>query len=225
MKNLMVDYKCTDNHISEVMEGREFNVKNKRTMKERVHKTLLSDIPGYVRLEKWDDADLGISVAYQFAESAFGEILVGSTSKGVCYMGFTNGDREKTLHDLQRRFPASAIEENETEWLNEIIVQMNNPEKHMPVHLHLKGTDFQFNIWKKLLKVPFGGLTTYAKLAGNLKNARAAGTAVGSNPVCYLLPCHRVIHSDGSFDRYFWGTELKRRLLTWENAESVVALA
>jgi len=224
MKNVRIDFKCTDNHIGEMMEGGDFDVSNKQIMKERVEKTTLSAVSNFVQMEKWDGADSGMPVAYQFAASAFGEILVASTIKGVCYMGFSGNNREKTLHDLKRRFPASLMEEKETEWQNEVILQMNNPEQQLPVHLHLKGTDFQLSIWKKLLKVPLGGLTTYAQLGGHTKNARAVGTAIGSNPVGYILPCHRVIRGDGSAEGYFWGTELKKRLLTWEAAEAAFAL-
>jgi AraC family transcriptional regulator of adaptative response/methylated-DNA-[protein]-cysteine methyltransferase len=225
MKNSMKDFKCIDNHTMEMMEGWEINVRDKRDMKKRIADTQLADSPNAVQLERWGNNDIGTAINYRFSESAFGEILIGATAKGVCYMGFTNGDREKTLPDLKRRFVSSTFEEKNSGWISEMIIQMNNPEQHLLVHLHLKGSDFQFSIWKKLLKVPLGGLTTYAQLGGSSKIARAAGTAVGSNPVCYVLPCHRVIHGDGSFDNYFWGANLKQRLLTWEAAEPSFSLA
>jgi len=225
MKNSEIDYSCTDNHNSEFMEGQHNLVPNKKSMKTRIDTTELTEMPNTIHLETWDKTDIEMAINYKFSHSAFGDILIAATAKGVCYMGFTNGDREKTLQDMIRRFPGSLIIEKETEYINEMAVQMNQPDQHLQVHLHLKGTDFQLSIWKKLLQVPFGGLTSYSKIGGNSKIARAAGTAIGSNPVCYILPCHRVIHGDGSFDGYFWGTNLKQRLLTWEAAESAFSLA
>lgn len=225
MKNSVIGFRGTDNHINEIVEVPARNAKNKQAMKARIEHTKLSAMPDSIQIEKWEDKDLGKPIAYQFAESVFGEILVGSTDKGVCFVGFTNNDREETLRDLKRRFLTSLVEEKEIEWQNEVIRQMNHPEEQLPVHLHLKGTDFQLSIWKKLLQVPLGGLTTYAQLGGNSKIARAAGTAVGRNPVCYILPCHRVVHGDGSFDGYFWGTDLKKRLLTWEAAEAAFEMS
>ncbi|WP_158799665.1 methylated-DNA--[protein]-cysteine S-methyltransferase [Pedobacter sp. L105] len=218
MNNFVKEFRGTDNHINEITDVPVRNSKYKQAMKARIEHTKLSAMPDSIHIKSWEDEDLGQPVAYQFAISAFGEILIGSTAKGVCFVGFTNNNREETLKDLKRRFPASVMEEKETEWQREIIVQMNHPEEQLPVHLHLKGTGFQLDIWKKLLQVPYGGVITYAQLGGSSKIARAAGTAVGRNPVCYILPCHRVVHGDGSFNGYFWGNDLKKKLLTWEAA-------
>lgn len=223
MEKLMIDYKCTDNNVHEVMEGQEMNVRNKRIMRKRLVKTQFIDAQN-VRMERWLPEGISLPITYEFAGSAFGEILVASTPKGVCYLGFTKTDHEARLEDLKRRFPAGKMDEKSSAYKTEIILQMNNPRVQLPVRLHLKGTDFQLIIWKKLLQIPMGGLTTYGQLGGDSKAARAAGSAVGSNPVGFILPCHRVIHRDGSFDSYFWGSELKQRLLMWEAAESAFAL-
>jgi AraC family transcriptional regulator of adaptative response/methylated-DNA-[protein]-cysteine methyltransferase len=85
--------------------------------------------------------------------------------------------------------------------------------------LHLKGTDFQIKVWETLLKVPMGELTTYSGLAGKLQQpqaARAVGSAVGSNPVAFLIPCHRVIKSDGQIGEYHWGNTRKNAMIGWE---------
>ncbi|MCD8179577.1 MAG: MGMT family protein [Tannerellaceae bacterium] len=87
-----------------------------------------------------------------------------------------------------------------------------------PLLFHLKGTAYQTKIWRRLLRIPFGKVISYATLAGNREHARAAGTANGRNPVFWIIPCHRVVCSDGRFDSYAWGKEIKKRLLAWEFA-------
>lgn len=160
-----------------------------------------------------------LSINYQVAETALGEVLIASTAKGVCHAGFTNGDSNTALADLRRRFPKSILIPQQDPFQQEALAKFNHPEKEdLPLHLHLKGTDFQLSIWEKLLHIPFGELTTYSDLGGGPRNARATGTAIGDNPICYLIPCHRVIRSDGKFEGYFWGTARKKALLAREAA-------
>ena len=90
------------------------------------------------------------------------------------------------------------------------------------VKLHLKGTEFQLKVWESLLKIPMGKLSTYGNLAeeiGNSKASRAVGTAIGSNPVAFLIPCHRVIQSTGKIGGYMWGRERKQMIIGWESAK------
>jgi len=195
--------------------NRHINVRDKKTMRQRLAATRMVT-PANVQIEHWNPGDETMDITYGCAPSLFGEILVGATSKGVCFLGFTVNDREAALRDLKRRFPSNRILEGASLFQNAALMQLNNPLQPLPVCLHLKGTPFQLRIWEQLLRIPPGGVTTYAKLGGNTRTARAAGHAVGGNPVGFLLPCHRVIGSDGSFNRYFWGPELKEKLLTWE---------
>ena len=90
------------------------------------------------------------------------------------------------------------------------------------IKLHLKGTDFQLKVWETLLKIPMGNLSTYGQIAGEIQNpkaSRAVGTAIGSNPVAFLIPCHRVIQSSGHFGGYMWGTTRKTAIIGWEAAQ------
>lgn len=195
-------------------------VLNKSVVKQRIRNTTLQSSDISFEPDTWKPGDEASSIHWKIAGTVVGEVLVAATTKGVCFLGFTNGDHTFALADLQRRFPENTLTEENVELLDHAIEHLNNPELSLPVHLHLKGTDFQLNIWKKLMQIPFGGLTTYGELGNSPKHARATGAAVGANPVSYILPCHRVVRSDGSYHRYFWGTEMKRKLLAYESADS-----
>jgi AraC family transcriptional regulator of adaptative response/methylated-DNA-[protein]-cysteine methyltransferase len=191
---------------------------NKPAIKERIRHTTLQSNNTAFAWAAWEPEDEGSPITWKIKDTAVGESLVASTVKGVCFMGFPNGNRTFILADLQRRFPSSTLIEEDSEWQKEAFAYLDNPALNLPVHLHLKGTGFQLNIWKKLMLIPFGGLTTYKELGNGPRNGRATGSAVGANPVSYLLPCHRVVRSDGSYHRYFWGPEMKRKLLAYEAA-------
>ncbi|WP_157986668.1 methylated-DNA--[protein]-cysteine S-methyltransferase [Chitinophaga alhagiae] len=159
----------------------------------------------------------GLPIHYGVYNTAIGEILLAATPQGICYAGFTNGYRELALTDLGRRLTGAAFSKQEDVFHQQALQWLNHPGRtRQPLRLHLKGTPFQLSIWQKLLAIPSGAVTTYAQLAGSSQMARAAGTAVGDNPVCFLVPCHRVVRSNGKFDGYFWGTERKKQLLAME---------
>ncbi|MGJ7032677.1 methylated-DNA--[protein]-cysteine S-methyltransferase [Niabella hirudinis] len=193
------------------------DVRNKRSMRGRLTATRMA-APGNIQLEPWTPGDAAAFITYERAGSPFGEILVAATSKGICYLGFTGNNPAAAIADLKRRFSSNPISEGPSFFQKAAIRQLSCPRRPLPLRLHLKGTGFQLQVWKQLLQVPLGGLTTYTRLGGSSKTARATGRAVGSNPVGYLLPCHRVICADGSFSGYFWGTALKEKLLAWEAA-------
>lgn len=109
---------------------------------------------------------------------------------------------------------------------NALFIFMQDWSKLNQVKLHLKGTDFQLKVWESLLKIPMGKFTTYGRLASQLDNpkaSRAVGSAVGDNPVAYLIPCHRVIQSTGTFGQYHWGSVRKTAMLGWEAACGAVS--
>jgi AraC family transcriptional regulator of adaptative response/methylated-DNA-[protein]-cysteine methyltransferase len=96
-------------------------------------------------------------------------------------------------------------------------------DKLHQVKLHLKGTDFQLKVWETLLKIPMGELATYGKIAEKIhkpRASRAVGTAIGNNPVAFLIPCHRIIQSSGHFGGYMWGNTRKTAIIGWEAAQS-----
>jgi AraC family transcriptional regulator of adaptative response/methylated-DNA-[protein]-cysteine methyltransferase len=173
------------------------------------------ETPENFHIIHWKQEDNTIVINYEFSETEIGHIIIASTPKGICHAGFVNKSREAAFEDLKRRFPTQQLVKKNDDYQQQAI-HFCNGESQQKIHLHLKGTTFQIEIWEKLLRIPKGKLTTYALLKNDPKLARAIGTAVGDNPVSFIIPCHRVVRNDGSFNGYFWGTELKRQLLAWE---------
>lgn len=162
-----------------------------------------------------------LRISYSFAESPFGQLLVASTFRGICHMAFED-DKYKAVEDLKVRFP-DAIYDEQCNSMQEraMLIFQNNWGLLPAVKLHLKGTDFQLKVWESLLKIPMGKLVTYGTVAGQVGNpnaSRAVGTAIGSNPVAFLIPCHRVIQSSGIFGGYMWGPVRKTAIIGWERS-------
>lgn len=164
-----------------------------------------------------------LTINYHFVESLFGNVIVASTQKGVCYMAFYD-DKSNAINDLKQKFPNATFQQKLDEiQQNALFVFQNNWSNLSEIKLHLKGTDFQLKVWKTLLKIPKGKLTTYGKIAqqiGNPKAFRAVGTAIGSNPVAFLIPCHRVIQSSGNIGGYMWGNARKTAIIRWEREQT-----
>lgn len=164
-----------------------------------------------------------LKIHYCFDQSIFGPIIIASTSKGICHIAFEN-DSMVACSNLKNRFPnAQFIEQKETVHQKAISIFQNNSKDLEEMKLHLKGTDFQLKVWESLLKIPTGNLSTYGKIADDLGNpnaSRAVGTAIGKNPVAFLIPCHRVIQSTGHFGGYMWGPKRKTAIIGWESAQN-----
>ena len=164
-----------------------------------------------------------LSINYNFSESPFGKIIVASTNKGICYLAFEE-DEKKAFDSLRHDFPNAQFKKNTDSFQeNALAIFNHNWENLNSIKLHLKGTDFQLKVWETLLKIPSGNLTTYGKIAKQIKKpsaSRAVGTAIGANPVAYLIPCHRVIQSSGIFGGYHWGTTRKLAIIGWEAAKN-----
>jgi AraC family transcriptional regulator of adaptative response/methylated-DNA-[protein]-cysteine methyltransferase len=192
---------------------------DKDSLKERILTTrFLAGHPSFI-IEKWETGDEQLSIFYHVEKTALGELLIAATTKGVTYLGFVTKGREAILADLQRRFPENNLSEEMTEWLNIALARINNPASEPSLQLHLKGTEFQLGIWEKLLLIPFGGVTNYKQLGSGEPDSRKIGAAVGANPVSYLVPCHRVIRADGNYDGFYWGNDIKKQLLTYEQEQ------
>ncbi|MDB5029781.1 methylated-DNA--[protein]-cysteine S-methyltransferase [Mucilaginibacter sp.] len=165
-----------------------------------------------------------LHINYSFAESPFGTMLVASTTKGICYMAFADDDEVEAFAELQKCFPNATYNQFlDTMQQNAIFIFTQDWSKLSDIKLHLKGTPFQLKVWETLLKVPMGGLITYGGLAGNLQNpnaSRAVGSAVGDNPVAFLIPCHRVIKSTGETGQYHWGSQRKNAMIGWEASKA-----
>jgi AraC family transcriptional regulator of adaptative response/methylated-DNA-[protein]-cysteine methyltransferase len=164
----------------------------------------------------WEPGDEQLTISYQSQQTPVGEVLLAATDKGIVYLGFSRSSRVAALADLQKRFPENKLIQEENGHILDAIYKLHRPHSKMEVALHLKGTSYQLAIWEHLLRVPFGGLVNYGRLGDKGADAREIGAAVGENPVCILVPCHRVIKADGSFNGYFWGNKKKAELLTYE---------
>ncbi len=186
----------------------------------RLH-DLFVNIEGMTPAE-YKNGGKNLRINYSFAESPFGSVIVASTLKGICCMAFEDNE-ETALKNLQERFPNAMFRRKlDLMQQNALFIFQNDWSKLSEIRLHLKGTDFQLKIWESLLKIPMGSLSTYGGLArkiGNPNASRAVGTAIGSNPVAYLIPCHRVIQSTGNYGGYMWGNTRKTAIIGWEGVK------
>lgn len=186
----------------------------------RLH-DLFVNIEGMTPAE-FKNGGVNLRIMYNFHSSPFGNLLVASTSKGICHMAFYT-DQDKEFSALVNKFPkAIYYRKTDNHQQNALRVFNHDLSDIEDIKLHLKATNFQLKVWEALLKIPFGELSTYGKLAkqiGNPKASRAVGTAIGSNCVAVLIPCHRVIQSTGAIGGYKWETPRKSAIIGWEQAQ------
>lgn len=171
---------------------------------------------------EYKNGGASLSINYSLADSLFGQVLIASTSRGVCHMSFET-DFEKGLKSLKERYPNASFSQHLDSIQQEaLFIFQKDWSKLSQIKLHLRGTPFQLKVWSALLKIPQGKLSSYGELAkaiGDKSAARAVGSAVGKNPIAYLIPCHRVIRSTGEFGEYMWGAERKTVILGWDLAK------
>jgi AraC family transcriptional regulator of adaptative response/methylated-DNA-[protein]-cysteine methyltransferase len=164
-----------------------------------------------------------LSINYSFAESPFGNIIVASTQKGICHIAFSD-DNIEALSKLNNRFPNAYYNQVvDTIQQNALFIFQHDWSKLDQIKLHLNGTPFQLKVWEALLKIPMGNLSTYGTIAKEINEptaSRAIGTAIGNNPVAFLIPCHRVIKSTGHLGGYMWGSTRKSAIIGWEAAKT-----
>lgn len=163
-----------------------------------------------------------LTINYSFAETPFGEMIVASTPKGICHMAFADDGKDAAFSTLKNVFPnarytqlVDAIQQQA------LFIFTQDWSKLSQIKLHLKGTPFQLKVWDALIKVPLGELKTYSQIAATIdapKASRAVGSAIGSNPVAFLIPCHRVIRMNGETGEYHWGSTRKSAIIGWEAA-------
>jgi AraC family transcriptional regulator of adaptative response/methylated-DNA-[protein]-cysteine methyltransferase len=205
---------------------------NRATLFEAAHQTGLSGTGRlhdlFVNIEGMTPAEYKnggqkLVIHYSFATSPFGNILVASTTKGICYMAFSE-DESMAFQKMQTHFPNACFKQQSDEMQqNALSIFTQDWSSLHQIKLHLKGTDFQLKVWQTLLKIPMGQLTTYGIIAHKIqspKASRAVGTAIGSNPVAFLIPCHRVIQSSGIFGGYMWGNTRKTAIIGWEGTKT-----
>lgn len=168
---------------------------------------------------EYKNGGMHLSINYNYYQSPFGTILIASTAKGICHLVFTeeNADSFSKLNEL---FPNAVFHEQSDQFQKNVLSVFNaDHQNHESIKLHVKGTDFQLKVWEALLKIPLGELSNYGNIAnkiGNPNASRAVGTAIGSNPVAFLIPCHRVIQSSGIIGGYMWGNTRKTAIIGWE---------
>ena len=161
-----------------------------------------------------------VSIWWGLSETPFGQAVVAWTQRGICSLQFVDDDYSVTqaLQRIQREWTLAALSEDQSE-AKQILSKVFSTKSTNRVALDVRGTNFQVQVWKALLEIPFGDTAAYQQLAENVgrpKAQRAVGTAVGANPVSILIPCHRVIRSTGVIGKYRWGATRKRALLVRE---------
>lgn len=172
----------------------------------------------------------GLEMAYGFHASPFGEALLVATDRGVAGLAFVNEDKGQTrqdaLADMMQRWPKAHYVEaaDRTAPHAQVIFNMSKWGKDQPVRLVMIGTDFDVRVWETLLKIPMGRAVSYTDIArhiGSPSASRAVGSAVGRNPISFVVPCHRVLRGDGNLGGYHWGLTRKRALIGWETGQIV----
>jgi AraC family transcriptional regulator of adaptative response/methylated-DNA-[protein]-cysteine methyltransferase len=168
----------------------------------------------------------GLTINYGFHPCPFGSAVVMTTPRGLCGIGLADPGKEAAaLRDLRSRWKnAKYVEDHAaTAPLAKRIFDPKQWRKDRPLRVIMIGTDFEVRVWEKLLHIPMGAATTYSDLAkevGSPKGARAVGLAVGKNPICFVVPCHRVIGKSGDITGYHWGLTRKRAILGWEAGQA-----
>lgn len=169
----------------------------------------------------------GIRIEYGFHETPFGSVLIGVTDRGICWLSFVNMDDE----------PKAEMEKMKEHWHNSVFHQDQKltsdfvekifghevTQTQSKIHVLVKGTNFQVKVWEALLRLPIGSVTTYQNIARQINNPKAmqaVGSAVGSNHIAYLIPCHRVIRKDGILGEYRWSAARKKSIIGWEMAKA-----
>lgn len=164
----------------------------------------------------------GLTMRYGFHPSPFGTALVVATDRGLAGLGFAeDGDEATALADMTRRWPEADYVQDQAATAP-FVSRIFDPAEwrsDRPLNVVMIGTDFEIRVWRTLLRVPMGRATTYSDIAakiGNPKASRAVGTAVGRNPLSFVVPCHRVLGRSGDLCGYHWGLTRKRAILGWE---------
>ncbi len=164
----------------------------------------------------------GLRVKYGVHPTPFGTIFIAVTQRGVCRAAFLDsGDASESLTELEDAWPLATLVRNNraTQHAADAIKGVKTLDR--PLSLHVSGTNFQIAVWRALLTIPQGAVVSYSRIASALdrpRSSRAVGSAIAANPVAFLIPCHRVILSDGALGQYRWGQARKQAIQVWERA-------
>lgn len=173
---------------------------------------------------EYKDKGEGLEIAYGYHATPFGECMLATTDRGICGLNFVqNDDRRQALASLKLRWENATLIDS-PDATRPIVNRIFNPlvgQNSIPLHLVLNGTNFQIKVWEALIKIPTGLVVSYEDVAAHIgmpKASRAVGNAVGSNPVSFVIPCHRVIRKTAEFGNYGGGKARKLAILGWESA-------
>ncbi len=167
----------------------------------------------------------GLEIAYGISPSPFGDCMIARTSRGICALKFVRSNTIKDLEDhLLSQWPKASLkmDHRAIKKLAGLVFPFNDQLPSAPLHLYVRGTNFQIKVWEALTKIPLGNTVTYEDIARHIglpKATRAVGTAIGKNPIPFLIPCHRVIRKMGEFGNYGEGRDRKKALIGWEAAK------
>lgn len=174
--------------------------------------------------DEYKKSGAGIGIEYGFHQTPFGLALIGITERGICWLSFIgSGDEPKyALEEMKNHWHNSVFHENFSA-TSEVATRIFTSAPDKKLHLFVKGTNFQVKVWEALLRIPQGEVTTYQQVAQSIANPKAlqaVGSAVGSNHIAYLIPCHRVIRKDGVLGEYRWSSARKKTIIGWEMARA-----
>jgi AraC family transcriptional regulator, regulatory protein of adaptative response / methylated-DNA-[protein]-cysteine methyltransferase len=178
---------------------------------------------------EWRAGGEGVEIRYGLHATPFGRCLLALTEKGICHLSFVDGEDAPALAELRAHLPGARLQADAdgTRAMVERIFS-RTPAQGTPLHLWVRGSNFQAKVWQALLRIPAGALASYGDIAamlGTPQAARAVGSAVARNHIAYLIPCHRVIRGTGVIGDYRWGTARKKAVLAWESGWQETALA
>jgi len=163
----------------------------------------------------------GVDVRFAVADSPLGRLLVAATSRGICSVKLGDTDDDLAA-DLRREYPAASISQDRADlarWIKAILTYLGGRRPHLDLPVDVQATAFQWKVWRYLQSIPYGETRAYSQVAraiGNPSAVRAVARACATNPVCLVIPCHRVVQKDGGLAGYRWGIERKRTLIDAE---------
>ncbi|MGH8459285.1 MAG: bifunctional transcriptional activator/DNA repair enzyme AdaA, partial [Nevskiales bacterium] len=170
---------------------------------------------------EWRDGGAGVTIRHGLHDTPFGRCLLALTDKGICHLSFVEDDEKSALDELRGQWPGARLQADAAGTRAVALrIFSRTPEKGTPLHLWVRGTNFQVKVWEALLRIPAGGLVSYGDVAAALgapQASRAVGSAVAQNHIAYLIPCHRVIRQSGVIGDYRWGAPRKKAILAWES--------
>lgn len=218
---LTIDY--LRNHLHEFSSVQDAADASGLSAQSRVY-DLFVNIEG-VTPDEFRQRGKGLEIRYGFHNSPFGECFIAATERGICGLSFVSDTTPQVeFGRFEQKWKFAELKENQA-FTKEIVENVFQPErrKSSKITLLVQGTNFQLKVWEALLSIPAGSVATYEHIARSIGRpgaARAVGTAIGNNPVGYIIPCHRVIKKAGQIGEYHWGVTRKRALIGWEMAQA-----